>query len=89
MSLRASQRSSSPRSSLPDNQARNCGPFFLHSLAISPMNTARATKAQLVELLEAITIEKESALSLASQKQQQTTVALALAAVASLAALLF
>lgn len=53
------------------------------------MNTARATKAQLIEILEAITIEKEAALSLASQKQQQTTVALALAAIASLAALLF
>lgn len=53
------------------------------------MNTARATKAQLIELLEAITIEKESALSLANQKQQQLTIALALAAIASLAALLF
>jgi hypothetical protein len=53
------------------------------------MNTARATKAQLIELLDALAIEKETALSLASQKQQQTTVALALAAIASLAALLF
>jgi hypothetical protein len=53
------------------------------------MNTARATKAQLIELLETITLEKETALSLASQKQQQTTIALALAAIASLFALLF
>ncbi len=72
-----------------DNQARNCGPFFLHSLAIPPVNTARATKAQLIELLDTLTIEKESALSLANQKQQETTVALALAAIASLLALLF
>jgi hypothetical protein len=53
------------------------------------MNTARATKAQLIELLDTLTTEKETALNLASQKQQQTTVALALAAIASLAALLF
>lgn len=53
------------------------------------MNTARATKAQLIELLDTLTIEKESALSLANQKQQQLTIALALAAMASLAALLF
>ena len=53
------------------------------------MNTARATKAQLIEILETLTIEKETALSLASQKEQQLTVALALAAIASLAALLF
>lgn len=53
------------------------------------MNTARATKAQLIELLETLTIEKESALNLASQKQQQTTIALALAAIAFLCALLF
>jgi hypothetical protein len=53
------------------------------------MNTARATKAQLIEILETITTEKQTALSLASQKQQQTTVALALAAIASLFALLF
>lgn len=53
------------------------------------MNTARATKAQLIELLEAITLEKESALSLADQKQQQLTVALMMAAIASLFALLF
>jgi len=53
------------------------------------MNTSRATKAQLIELIKTITAEKEAALSLASQKQQQTTVALVLAAIASLAALLF
>lgn len=53
------------------------------------MNPARATKAQLVELLDTLTIEKETALSLANQKQQETTVALALAAIASLLALLF
>lgn len=53
------------------------------------MNPARATKAQLIELLDTLTIEKESALSLANQKQQETTVALALAAIASLLALLF
>lgn len=53
------------------------------------MNTARATKAQLIELLETLTVEKETALSLANQKQQQITIALALAAIASLAALLF
>jgi hypothetical protein len=53
------------------------------------MNTARATKAQLIELLDTLTAEKETALSLASQKQQQTTFALALATIASLAALLF
>ena len=53
------------------------------------MNTARATKAQLIELLDTLTIEKETALSLADQKQQQLTIALALAAIASLAALLF
>ena len=76
-------------SASPDNQARNCGPFFLHSLSILTMNTARATKAQLIELLETLTVEKETALSLANQKQQQITIALALAAIASLAALLF
>jgi hypothetical protein len=53
------------------------------------MNTARATKAQLIEILETLTAEKQTALSLASQKQQQTTAALALAAIASLFALLF
>jgi hypothetical protein len=53
------------------------------------MNTARATKAQLIELLDTLTIEKESALSLANQKQQQLTVALMMAAIASLFALLF
>lgn len=53
------------------------------------MNTARATKAQLIEILEILSVEKEAALSLASQKQQQLTVALALTAIASLAALLF
>jgi hypothetical protein len=53
------------------------------------MNTARATKAQLIEILETLSVEKETALSLASQKQQQLTVALTLAAIASLVALLF
>jgi len=72
-----------------NNQARNCWPFFLHPLAIHLMNTARATKAQLIELLDTLTIEKESALSLANQKQQQLTVALMMAAIASLFALLF
>jgi hypothetical protein len=79
----------SKHSASPDNQVRNCGPFFLHSLAILTMNTARATKAQLIELLDTLTIEKESALSLANQKQQQLTVALMMAAIASLFALLF
>lgn len=72
-----------------DNQVRNCGPFFLHPLAIPLMNTARATKAQLIELIDILAAEKQTALSLADQKQQQLTFALALAAVASLAALLF
>jgi hypothetical protein len=53
------------------------------------MNTARATKAQLIELIDILAAEKQTALSLADQKQQQLTFALALAAIASLAALLF
>jgi len=53
------------------------------------MNTSRATKAQLIEILETLTVEKEAALSLVDQKQQQITIALVLAGLASLAALLF